>query len=494
MYRRPLPRFDMSPLRWHALVLIAAAMALAAIDRAALESMVLLARDTLHLSDNGVVVAEQAVGLGFALALPLGAVLVYLLGPRQVLWWGGIGCALATTCMGFAFNLGGAILFYLWLGVAAGSLPAAAIVSVIRWFPVSQRGAVTGALVAVGSIAEAVFWVAMADFDVRRLPMEAFVFLGLLGALWAFAWRRWYPSSRRITIVVTPPPLAEDIGEDGTATPAFVPVPPRVVDEDMSDVAVPLKPVIERGWPLALYAFIQAYGVGLCRDWLPAELLARWHKDILSDFNVTIIGNLALGAGCLLGGVLTDRCVGHSHNVTSARQSIIAFGFLGAALALIPMATAMMVPQVILWQVVTYIFLGITAASIWCLALDIAPVAPAPLAACVAAGYGLALGLSPESLGHLVGWWVPAFLGGALLLGGTVGIFFLEPGRPLLDTMEPVIPLSVPDEPLEPMVLETETAKAYAAMRAEREWEAQPMDDDELLASLRSQGLIKSPR
>jgi MFS family permease len=474
MYRRPLPSFDLSPLRWRVLLLIAAVAALGEIDRATLESMVLIARDTLRLPDSGTVLAERALGLGFGLALPIGAILTHVMGARTVLLWGAIGCAGATGCMGFVGNLGGATLFFLWFGVAAGLVPAAALVALIRWFPLERRGVAIGSVLAASGVSAALVWTIIVACKVRSLPLVVFLFLAALGIAWIAFLLVWYSGSFR-----------------GRWTkPVSVPA-----EHDAMEMAVPLAAVIRRGWPLLLLAFAQFFVLGLCRDWLPAQLLERWHLDILSSFQVPILDNLMLALGCICGGMLTDRCLIHSHNVVSARQIVMALGTLFAGLCLIPMITSTSAAPIVFWQVMAIGCLGVATAPLWCLPLDIAPAAPAPMAACVAAGYMLAMGLSAERLGHLVSWMLSPYAAAVFLVAAVIGVFFVDPSKPLLPSMGQLVPeVAVA---MEPIVLETETARSLIEERlaaAEASWEAAPMDDDELLETLRSQGLINLSR
>jgi hypothetical protein len=474
MRRHSFPPFDVSPRRWRALLLLALILMLISVDQAALESLVVAARDTLLLPSGGLVVAFRAIGLGFGLALPVGAIFAHLAGPRQVLLWSALGCAGATAFMGFAFNLGVATLFYLWFGVAAGMIPAAAVVALAGWFPMQVRGMAVGLVLGAGGSAAACLWLVLVHFDVRALSIFSFLGLGCLGLAWVGAWLRWY---RLPFPAVAPVPGDRPAGIDTAWEEQRA--------SDLPTGEVSFIPLIRQGLPLFGLAFVLSYALELCRDWLPGALLALRHQDVIG--NGGLLAALGAGApalGCFLGGVLTDRCVAHSHNVISARQAVIAGGLVLGLASFVPLMLSTGTDTIVLWQAVALCCFGLAVTPLWCGPLDIMPDAPGPLLAFLALGMGVGTLCSPvavaEGTGH---WMLGLYVGIPLIMAGTIGVFFVGPRRPG----------SVEADSLAEEESSAEAVQRLAAGPASFSVARPPKtDDEELLESLRDQGFMKA--
>jgi ACS family hexuronate transporter-like MFS transporter len=480
MRRHTFPNFVPSPLRWRALLLLALILAMTNVDRAALESMVLAARDTLALPDNGLVVAFRGIALGFGLALPIGAVFAHLAGPRQVLLWSALGCAGATAFMGFAFNLGIATLFYLWLGVAAGMVPGAAIAALPRWFPMQRRGTAVGLVLGVGGVAAAFAWLVLAGLHVRALSVFAFLALGLVGLVWVWAWHRWY----RLPADADAEALSQPERPAGIGAAA----PGAGWERQPSDLPtgeVNVRDLLRQGLPLLGLAFVQSYAIGLCRDWLPQELLALRHQDLLgnsAEAAAVVWGATAFG--CIVGGVLTDLCIAHSHNVVSARQAVIAGGFALGLFCLFPMALGTETGPILWWLVAALFCFGLGIAPLWCGPLDLMPEAPGPLLALLAFGVTAAQFCSPAVLSYASGSWALSFgIAVLLLAGGAVGVFYTGPARSKQDGEEMTGEEAAMAGTMPKMEL---SPAAFSLARPTKS------DDELLLESLRDQGFMKA--
>ena len=412
--RVPSRLFRMSP-RLRNLLILAAITVLSGLGQTLFRDIIALLRQSRHLLNEDLGVATQASFVAYIVMLPAGGFLAHLFGPRRVLLPAGVLIAVAGCGMGFVFDARSYAGLCLLLGLAAGTVPGAAATAIGFLFAPQEHARAIGCLQAapvLGSLAvtlaisdRAQHWSGWGIDDYWRVLVLAF---GLLAAAWTYQAYKWYGAR---------------------------PVPAGSARADRWSVDLPVGTlwplgVVLRGGVLLLFAYAQAYGLGLGGAWLAERLFATWHLDIDFSGFVGLCGLAGGMMGSLAGGFLSDAAFQHSGNVRSARQVVIGAGFLLGGCCLLPLQHTHDVFHAGLWRGISFFCFSLPGAPLWAIALTIAPGKPGPVAGMLGLGSGLGLLVSPAILaGYLGDWgWTLCFWMGvvfAFVCG--VAAFFLDP-------------------------------------------------------------------
>jgi predicted MFS family arabinose efflux permease len=382
--------------RDYLLVLLACVAILAGLGRDGVPAVTAGLRDGLDRPNDELELAYAAFGFGFYPALVAGGALVEALGASMTLLICGAGLMVATGLAAATWSLAVLMLARLLSGLAFGALLPAVAAVLAPWTPPRERGwsmgIVQAALAGGEVLAGPLFWLVPGGF--WRLGLAL---LAGLAALWLLAWRGGFPDR----------PAAYD------------------------DEPVATLPVAWRGASMLVLlpaglALLQGWGMVLCREWVPAYLLASWHFDIKLSAWVAVLSGIGLVAGCLVGGLAADRSLNHSGNIRSAHQVVPGVGFLLAAFSLIMLPIGEDEGAIAVWLGLAFFGLQAAGTMLWVFAIDIGGEHPGVSAGAI--GLGLALGhlVSPMLLYGLARP-LPALLGVAALLAAGVLSFRLRP-------------------------------------------------------------------
>jgi MFS transporter, ACS family, glucarate transporter len=302
-------------------VVIGFAVALAIItyiDRVAISVAAPFISADLGLSRPQMAWALAAFGWAHAVFEIPGGWLGDKIGPRRVLlrivlWWSAF-----TAATGLAWSAPSLIMIRALFGAGeAGAFPNLTRV-LTTWLPVSEReraqamvwlatrvsGALTPLIVAM--LIGAVGW--------RR----TFDIFGVLGAIWAILFYRWYRDSPAAHPAVNQAELALLPSSKDTAI-AHTGVPWRLI---FSTPSV---------WLLSIQYMCLAYGWWFYINWLPTYLRESRGTSVRMGALLAGLPLLLGGAGCLVSAAVIPRLSRRLGSVASARRVVAIVGFVGAS-------------------------------------------------------------------------------------------------------------------------------------------------------------------
>ncbi len=363
--------------RWRICALLFAATTLNYIDRqvlAVLEPQLQRVFGWTDVDYGYIVASFQAA---YAVGLLVAGTLIDRLGTRlgyalAIAWWSlaAMSHALARTVLGFA-----AARFFLGLG-EAGNFPAA-VKSVAEWFPSRERSLATGIFNAgsnVGAILAPLAAPAVAALWGLR---AAFLFTGVLSALWVVTWlATTRPAARRAG-------PAADSGPPQHALARWT----QLLRHRQTWAFVAGKLLTDPVWWFLLF-------------WLPKFLSARYGLSLLALGPPLIAIYLLADAGSVGGGWLAGHLARRGASVNRARKLTM----LVCALAVAPVALTSAAGH--LWPAVALIGLAAAghqgwSANLYTLASDLTP---GPDVASVVGLGGFAGAVSGALVSAGVGW------------------------------------------------------------------------------------------
>jgi MFS transporter, ACS family, glucarate transporter len=288
------------------------------IDRVAISVAAPFISADLGLSRPQMAWALAAFGWAYAVFEIPGGWLGDKIGPRRVLlrivlWWSAF-----TAATGLAWSAPSLIMIRALFGAGeAGAFPNLTRV-LTTWLPVSEReraqamvwlatrvsGALTPLIVAM--LIGAVGW--------RR----TFDIFGVLGAIWAILFYRWYRDSPAAHPAVNQAELALLPSSKDTAI-AHTGVPWRLI---FSTPSV---------WLLSIQYMCLAYGWWFYINWLPTYLRESRGTSVRMGALLAGLPLLLGGAGCLVSAAVIPRLSRRLGSVASARRVVAIVGFVGAS-------------------------------------------------------------------------------------------------------------------------------------------------------------------
>lgn len=205
----------------------------------------------------------------------------------------------------------------------AGAFPTLAR-ALARWFPLEQRGRVTG-LMWTGARLGGALAPPLATLLIARFGWRAtFLLFAAIGMIWSAEFWRWYRDDPADHPAVNPAELARIRSGSAGSSAAVFPAGSRT----------PWRRIFGSGtmWALFWMYFATSYGFWFFLTWLPTYLmrehgLAAKHAGFLSAMP------LGLGAAaCLAGGALSDWIVRRTGSLRLGRRVVGMGGFLLTAM------------------------------------------------------------------------------------------------------------------------------------------------------------------
>jgi MFS family permease len=346
---------------------------------------------------------------------------------RIVAWW-----STFTIATGAAFSYTSLLVTRFLFGAGeAGAWPNVAI-TFSRWFPQRERGRAQGIFFSgahlAGGLTPLLVTALLAYFHWRTL----FMMFGSIGFIWAFAWYRWF----RDTPAEHPAVSAEEREyiERGRGT---------IVHDHSGGLALWKRLFANRTVVfLCLMYFTQVYGFYLYITWLPTYL-----KDQrgFSSVALGILAGLPLTLSAVadvLGGLTTDA-------VTARFGLRIGRAAVGAA-SLAAAGVFLIAGTFVSNSVLAAILISLGAASsnfllgaAWGTCLDIGGNHAGVISAAMNSSGAVGGILSPIIVGfvvqHFGTWTAPMYFTGALYILGALCWIAIDPRKPVVDTVKPVL-------------------------------------------------------
>ncbi len=305
-----------SDMRWYAVVLVTAAIAISYFDRQTLPVAIAAIQRNIPISNQQFSYLQTAFLLSYAALYAVGGRLLDRLGTRRgflliMLWWS-LACALHGLASGFMLLLCARFL----LGMGEGGAFPAAIRVVAEWVPPEERSTAVG-IINAGTAIGSVLAPPLIGFVILHSGWRAvFVLAGAIGLAWVLWWSIAYRGNpltgssntldaRSVARQLT---MREVIGIRSVQTLVFA--------KFMSDSA----------WYFLLF-------------WLPKYLYDARGFDIKHVSYYAWIPYAASGIGSFVGGVYSSRLLRRGNSLDRARK-------LALGLSAVFMPVVMLVPLV----------------------------------------------------------------------------------------------------------------------------------------------------
>ena len=275
-------------------------------------------RKELGLSTIELGWALSAFGWAYAVFEIPGGWLGDRIGPRRVLmrivlWW-----SFFTAATGWAWNGWSlAITRGLFGAGEAGAFPNMTRVFT-TWLPVKERERAQAILWLAtrvsGAFTPLLVAVLMTTISWRR----TFELFGLIGAIWAFFFYRWYrdspaehPSVNKAELALLPPQQETALAHEG--------VPWAIIFSN------------KHVWLLSIQYMCVAYGWWFYINWLPTYLREARGTSVTFGALLSGLPLLLGGLGCMVSAFLVPRLTKRFGSVSIARRIIAVVGFVGAS-------------------------------------------------------------------------------------------------------------------------------------------------------------------
>ena len=340
---------------------------------------------------------------------------------RIVLWWSAF-----TMLTGATTGFTSLFIVRLLFGAGeAGAIPNSAS-TVSRWFPAAQRGRAMGGVCighAIGAAATPPIVFKLIEWQGWRLT---FVEFGALGAVWCLVWYVWFRD--------TPEEHAAVNDAEKSLIRSGLPIVQQHTHQ------IPWRAFVKSKNIFFLCAMYFAYGYSLYFyiTWLPTYLLqARGFSTASAGFFSAlpwIFGAVAF----MCGGWLTDYLVAHG-KPRLARCGIGVFGLTMSALMLVFVARAQNNVVAALLIAVALYFQFLTTPAVWATCLDIGRRRSGVVTGITNTFGNLAGTLAPIVFGYILqkwgSWTIPFYVAAGFLAVGVVMWLFIDPRRPLDETL-----------------------------------------------------------
>jgi MFS family permease len=366
---------------------------IAYIDRVCISSAAPDIRRELHLSASQMGWVFSAFTFAYAaFEIPSGW-LGDRIGPQKVLtrivlWW-----SVFTVATGFAWNYATLLAIRFLFGIGeAGAYPNAAK-SISSWFPAAERGRAHGALF-MGARLGAALTPPLVVLLIAALGWRhTFWVFGILGAIWAIFWWRWYRDDPAAHPAVNQAELSIIRGGDAKPT-----------EQGKTEAHWGQLFQSRNLLFIGLHYFCYGYGLYFYLTWLPTYL--REARGFSARQTGWIAGAILLVAAAanVIGGILTDRL--SRHYGLKVGRCYLGASALGASAFVI--AAAALVTDPVLAAVLVGLAAGISELSIgagWAVCLDVGREQTGIVTGYMNTFGNLGGAIGPLAMGYAVEWW-----------------------------------------------------------------------------------------
>lgn len=337
---------------------------------------------------------------------------------RIVLWWSAF-TVLTGAAAGFWSLL---VLRFLFGAGEAGAFPNIAR-SIAQWFPASEQGrglSVSFIGLATGSAVTAPLVFTLIEWQGWRWT---FVEFGLLGAVWTWAWHRWFRDRPAEHFAVSAAELEQFRPDEA------------VPDESEKAHRVPWPMLLGSGNLALICAMYFAYGYGLYfyLTWLPTYLIKA--RGVSADYAkwYSALPWVLAAAAFWFGGWLTDRLAQKTGNLKLARCGVGAAGYAASAVVLLMVAQAGdRVPAAVLLAF-ALCCQTVTLSAAWAVCLDVGRRNAGVITGFMNTAGNIGGTLAPLVVGYAVekwkSWTLPFYVMAGVFVFGMVMWLFINPEK-----------------------------------------------------------------
>ncbi|WP_345821651.1 MFS transporter [Methylobacterium fujisawaense] len=357
------------------------------------------------------------------------------LGPRKTLLICGAIWSAATIMIGFVEGAMSLVAARFLLGIGEGSAFPTATRALANWMAADRRGFAQGITHAAARLGNALTPPLIAFLIVALSWRDSFIIIGVISFAWVGLWWFYFRDDPRDHKGVTEEEIAV--------------LPPVKIAGARR--AVPWGPLLRRMLPVTLTDFCYGWTLWLFLNWIPSYFLHQHHLDIKKSAIFASGVFFAGVVGDTVGGIVSDKILRRTGDVSKARVSVIVVGFLGAFVFMLPVLFTTDLLTITLCLSGAFFFAELIVAPIWAVPMDIAPQYSGTASGFMNFGFGLAGMISPVAFGLIIdmtGRWDLPFMAslGLLLLGAGLALR-MRPNEPFVDAPrdEPILtsPVSV---------------------------------------------------
>jgi ACS family hexuronate transporter-like MFS transporter len=415
-------RRDTSKYRVVILVMLFLGMVINYVDRAALSIAMPFMTKDFHLTpaDKGMIFASFSVG--YALFNFLGGYFADRWGSRRVLFYSmsfwSVMCATTALVSSFWSLFAVRVLF----GAGEGPNSATANKVVNTWFPLSERARATGFNQAGGPLGGAFAGPIIGALALSFGWRTAFVVMGVLGLMWAFAWFQLTTETPAEHPRVSAKELA-DINADDEPAPSAA-----TGSKSPSIMAVITKPsVFITGISLFCYNYILFFFI----TWFPTYLVDAKGISLQDMSMVTSLPWIVGAVGYLSGGILVDAIFRKTGKKIFSRKVVLVTSLLISAVCIALTGLVDSATMAVGLMTVAIGFLMLAAPAYWTIIQDSVPRHQVGTASGFMHGLANISGIvGPAATGFLIqgtGTYASAFVlaGGLGILGAMIMALFV---------------------------------------------------------------------
>jgi MFS family permease len=400
------------------------------VDRVNISTAAPLIQKDLGLTATQLGLAFSAFAYPYAFFQIAGGWLGDRLGPRVALTLCAVVVGVSTIWTGFVGGLVALFLSRLALGIGEGPAFPTATRALANWMRPDQRAFAQGITHAFARAGNALTPPLIAVIVLTFSWRDCFIFLGVVALLWGALWFAFFRDDPRTHSQITPEELVD--------------LPPATVAATRKKV--PWGPLIKRIMPVTLTDFCYGWILWLYLNWLPSFFLHEYNLNLKKSALFAAGVFLAGVVGDTVGGIMSDRILRKTGDVSKARVSVIVLGFLGSFCFMLPIVFVHDLTVVAICLSLAFFFSELVVAPIWAIPMDIAPEYSGSASGFMNFGFGMAGIISPVVFGFaidLTGRWDIPFIGSlAFLLIGALLALRCRPGERFVNEPKPVSPLA----------------------------------------------------
>jgi MFS family permease len=388
------------------------------VNRVNISTAAPLIKGDLKLSNTELGLAFSAFAFPYAVLQLFGGWIGDKFGPRVTLT---VCCAIVgtfTMLTGAANGLTSLVLFRLALGFGEGAAFPTATRAMSSWVREKNWGFAQGIVHSFSRLGNAITPPLIALLIAFGSWRSSFVLLGLASFVWPVVWFRFFRDNPKDHPTITSEELA---------------VLPFGGADRTGRRTVPALRLMTRILPVTAVDFCYGWTLWLFLSWIPSFFFENYHLDLQASAMFSSGVLFAGVVGDTMGGVLSDRLLRKTGSLVVARNYVIAAGFIGAFIFLIPVVLFHNLTIAAVCLSLAFFFAELIVGPIWAVPMDIAPRYAGSASGMMNFGFGVAGIISPWSFGFLIdrtgSWVVPFGASIALLLLGAGLAFRLRPDK-----------------------------------------------------------------
>ena len=391
------------------------------IDRVNLAAAAPVMQKELGLNNIALGIAFSAFNYSYAPFQLAGGWFADRFGARRTLTVCGLAWSITTIATAAVSGLVSLFAVRLALGMGEGATLPAAARALSKWTSLASRGTAVGLTHSAGRLGAGASAPIVAFLITWFSWRFSFVAVGILSAVWAVLWWRYFYEDPRRHPGITDAEVA--------ALPADAP------SSQGGSGPVPWRRLVPRVAPLMIIYFCQGWTGWLYVTWMPSLFQKNYGLDLKKSslFYAAMLFSAMIAE--FLGGVVTDYLLRRTQSLQIARSLLIAASWTLVVAALVPAILVHDLAIGLAGFTVALFFLGFAISPLWTATMDIAPNYAGSSSALMNAAGAVAGILSPVAFGWILqrtgNWTTPFAFSVGLLVFAIVMTYWIRPDRPI---------------------------------------------------------------